>query len=504
MTGIACGLAVLAGGMWGWSAPVVLAASCIIARLARASFAGVLIVCTGLAVLATLRVGSPAAVVVPTWLDGNQTFLARVAGAPVDNGSRQSFVVIVETPGGNSTTTTETRVCVTAPPLPRVNRGDWLQVGGNVRSLEVVDDQTADWLRFRNCAGELTTETMSIERQGSGLQRIFDRLRRRMTDALQAAAPGDSGALLAGLATGDDSALTLARRNDFIVTGTSHVTAISGSNLSFLVAMVAAGTSILGSARSPWKLVVIVVVIWSYDALVGWPPSATRAASVATLALVARAIGRRPDFVTLAVIAAAVETLVRPTDLHSLAFQLSTVSSIAIVLGMGGRSPAHVSGWFRHGITSTALTQAATAALLVPTFGRLSIYAIPANLIIGPLCTAAFPLALLAGLVGLASSTAAAAFAFPPRLFADIVLFVVSTCADLPFTATSGDLPTWAPSWLWVLFGMGVVVAMSRECQGGLSWLVRRATGMNARQYAVAAGAAWGTCLGLLAFVLTR
>src|SRR3712207_7452256 len=46
-------------------------------------------------------------------------------------------------------------------------------------------------------------------------------------------------ALLAGLVTGDDAALSPARQESFLETGTTHLTAVSGSNLAILLVIAA-------------------------------------------------------------------------------------------------------------------------------------------------------------------------------------------------------------------------------------------------------------------------
>lgn len=503
MTGIVCGLSLLAGGFLGWSAPASLAALLLISLLARANHVWLLAACAAFAALGAVRVGPPRETQAPNWLDGQQSIIGEVTGAPIDDGSHQSFVS-TSRPADEVNAVESTRICVIAPPLPRVGRGDRLLLSGEIQTIDEASERLAGSMRYRGCSGQLRVDSIAVLATGNGVRRAFDRLRRRMTDALLAAAPGDSGALLSGLATGDDTALTFSRRNAFIVTGTSHVTAVSGSNLSLLVATIVTGTSFAGSVRSPWRLVLVAGVVWFYVVLVGLSPPATRAAVVATLAVLARAIGRRPDFITLAVVAAAVEVVVRPADLHSLAFQLSTVSAISLVLGLGGRSPSGISGWLTHGIAATAVTQAATAALLVLTFGRLSVYAIPANLIIGPLCSAAFPIALGAGLVGVVDPTFAAALAFPARLLADLVLAVVSGLASLPFADAGNTLPTWVPWWPWLAVGSGMVIAMSHECRGGIARQYRRARAWNPRETAVAVGAAGGTFAGLMIAAIVR
>ena len=63
------------------------------------------------------------------------------------------------------------------------------------------------------------------------------------------AAPGDAGVLLSGFVTGDDRALTAARRDAFLRTSTVHLTAVSGANLALLVAVIAGTGSAFGVGK---------------------------------------------------------------------------------------------------------------------------------------------------------------------------------------------------------------------------------------------------------------
>ncbi|HEX5500124.1 MAG TPA: ComEC/Rec2 family competence protein, partial [Thermomicrobiales bacterium] len=285
----------------------------------------------------------------------------------------------------------------------------------------------------RGCGGTLFAYAVAIDAPGAGWLRDLTLLRRRMTHALQQAAPGDAGVLLSGFVTGDDQALTDARQAAFLRTSTVHLTAISGANLALLVALIAGAGSALGIGRRlGWQLLVVAGV-WLYAVLVGLEPPAFRAAVVATAALLAVRVGRRPDFVTLVLLAGAAEVLIRPHDIWSLSFRLSLVSSLALSMVMGGAPDDARRDWGAMALLATATAQLATLPLLLPMSGSLSLVAIPANLAVGPLAEAAFPLAAAASVAGVVWEPLGEILALPARVLAEAILRIVDVGGAAPW-----------------------------------------------------------------------
>ena len=141
---------------------------------------------------------------------------------------------------------------------------------------------------------------------------------------------------MTGLLIGDDSALTYESQEAFLVTGTTHITAVSGANFAILVTLASmlAGTA---GVRRKWSwILVVAAAIWTYAILVGLPPSAVRAALMASLALLAARFGRIPDFLTLLMVSVMAQLFARPDDLHTLSFQLSVCATLALILVFSG------------------------------------------------------------------------------------------------------------------------------------------------------------------------
>ena len=100
------------------------------------------------------------------------------------------------------------------------------------------------------------------------------------------------------------------------------------------VAMVAGALTILFGrfvGRAPASLVSIVGV-WLYTLLVGAPPSALRAATMVTLALIVVGLGRQPDAVLGLVVAVALLLGWDPGLAFDVGFQLSVSATAGLIL----------------------------------------------------------------------------------------------------------------------------------------------------------------------------
>lgn len=316
-------------------------------------------------------------------------------------------------------------VCVYAGATPRPHAGDLVYLAGNLTLPHDLPDIGHAALDARDCVAQLRAETLVMVEAGTGIQSRLSRFRTDLSGFLMQVAPGDTGALLSGLVTGDDGGLSDEVRNAFLSTGTTHITAISGANFAVLTLLL--GVMATGAMRrSLWFVGVATSAIWLFALMVGLQPSALRAALLATAVLVGRWLGRTPDLLTLTLLLASMQILFRPHDFGTLAFQLSIAATIALIVvfdgaeRIGNRSrPAAL-------LLCVVAAQLATLPVLATRVGTMSGAGLLANLAIGPLASAAFPLALIGGLVGQLSRWIGEVALVPAVLMGDVMIDIVT------------------------------------------------------------------------------
>ncbi len=325
---------------------------------------------------------------------------AVVVTAPVVTGQRQQFAVEPPIGDGLAADKLPARVCVTADPVPVVHLGDAVQLQGTMELAADLSAGNRAAISTRGCVASLYATSLRVLGSSPSMRRALADLRTDLGAVLRRSAPGDAGVLLSGLVTGEDDGFSAERKDAFIRTGTTHLTAVSGSNLALVAGILATvGSATIGRHRVPWQLVTI-VGIWAYAFVSGTPPSSLRAAIVATAAVVAFRVGRRPDFVTLILLAAGAMVVVEPRQIESLGFRLSVAASLALVVVLTGLLAKDRTSRLGVILTATVAAQLATLPLLLPTFGTISLTSVPANIVAVPLVAIAMPLAALAAIAG--------------------------------------------------------------------------------------------------------
>lgn len=222
---------------------------------------------------------------------------------------------------------------------------------------------------------------------------------------------GDEAALFTGLVVGDDGRQSPAMVARFRAVGLSHLTAVSGQNVAYLLAAAAPLLRRLGP-RVRWSTS-IALVAW-FMALTRFEPSVLRAGVMAMIAATATFSGRSAPAARMLAIAVVVLTAVDPLLVWSVGFWLSVSATAGVTLAAPRiERVLPLPAWLAApmGVTLGAQAGVALPSLLV--FGRLPLTALVANPV-------AVPVAGLVMLVGLPSALLAAAL--PDTLGAILLL----------------------------------------------------------------------------------
>jgi ComEC/Rec2-related protein len=431
MAGVAIGLALLTGFGLGFAALVVWAGSAAVLRLRSQCSTALMVVVLIAAATGSLFARFEAARPMDAPPDGEFEGELRIVDGPFLTQTGQRFTAAGDALPGSL-------MCVYAGSAPQVNTGDLVLGIGRVTLLQDLSDIGRAAASTRGCSAQLRLETMAVLAGGHGIRAALSRIRVELSRFLMQSAPGDTGALMSGLVTGDDGALSSDASEAFLNSGTTHVTAISGANLALIVLLL--GMLTTGSMRRSLAFVLAATVaIWLYVLMVGMQPSALRAALLATAVLAGRWLGRMPDLLTLTVLLAALQVLIRPNDLETMGFQLSLAATIALIVVFDGRERAGNSSWMPSVVLSVFAAQLATLPILAMRIGEVSLISLLANLIIGPLAAIAFPLALVGAMIGQIAPTLGEAFLTPAIVVSRGMLNTVSWSQDyLPGTVQLG------------------------------------------------------------------
>jgi competence protein ComEC len=230
-----------------------------------------------------------------------------------------------------------------------------------------------------------------------------DRIRTRAVRALQSGVPPPQGALLRGMALGDDAALPDDVRDDFRRAGLSHLVAASGQNVMLLAALALAFAGAVGLGLRT-RLILVLALIAAYVPLAGGGASIQRAGIMGAAGVVAMLAGRPASRWYAVLLAAGTTLLINPRAIEEVGWQLSFAAVVAILL----LAPRLRDGLSRRGVPlglaeATALTAAATigtAPLVAAHFGQASLVSLPANMVAAPAVAPTMWLGMVAAAVG--------------------------------------------------------------------------------------------------------
>jgi competence protein ComEC len=263
--------------------------------------------------------------------------------------------------------------------------------------LEPLTDFDSRW-RWRHAVATLhMTELLAVGGARAPLDRIANAGRDAVLRGSQHIEPTDR-ALLAGFLLGDTRGVPEDVTDQFRLAGLTHLTAVSGGNVAFVLALCAPA---LRRLRLSGRLAAGMAVLVVFGTMTRWEPSVVRAIAMALIGLVAGYLGRPTSGVRALALAAIVLLAIDPFLLHSVGFLLSCGASLGITLLAAPitrrlRGPA----WAREVLGVTAAAQVGVAPILIPVFGSMPLVSLPANLVAVPLAAPLTIWSLATGLAG--------------------------------------------------------------------------------------------------------
>lgn len=157
-------------------------------------------------------------------------------------------------------------------------------------------------------------------------------LRNRLSQSLARAMPEPQASLAQGILLGIRGNIPHSLNQAFSRTGTTHVLAISGINISIVIGMfLAAGIWLFGKRYSIYIWLAL-ILIWLYALLTGMNPPVVRGAIMGSIFLIAELLGRPGSALTALTFAAAIMVAIEPQVLWDASFQLSFLAMAGLIL----------------------------------------------------------------------------------------------------------------------------------------------------------------------------
>jgi competence protein ComEC len=280
--------------------------------------------------------------------------------------------------------------------------------------------------------------------------------------------------LLTGILLGVESGIPEDLMVDFSATGTTHLIAISGFNITIIGGIFAGLAQWVFDRRRAMLAAIVAVVI--YTLLVGASAAVVRAALMGLLYLFGRYVGRS-SYAPVSLAAAVVAlTTWNPYVLWDVGFLLSFAATAGLMLyteplerAVGGALGRVMSAERARQMVDlvsetflvTVAAQIATAPILTAAFGRLSLVTLLSNLLVLPIQPYLMITGGVATLLGLIRQPLGQLVGWAAWVFLTYTIEMVRWTADLPFASVPVDVDGWM---VGVYYGL----------LGGVSWWITR------------------------------
>ncbi len=260
-----------------------------------------------------------------------------------------------------------------------IEAGDHVVLAGRLEPLGT--GAYADRARWRHAVGRLEgTRVLALTAPG-GLLAIANTIRTEILRGTRPLAP-TTRALVAGFLLGDTRGIPPPIIDAYRNSGLSHLLAVSGENVAFVMALAA---PLLRRLRLGPRTAAALAIVVVFAAMTRFEPSVLRASAMAAIALLATLGGRPASGVRVLVYAVVVLLLVDPFLLHSVGFALSCGASAGIALfsrPIGSRLPGP--RFLREPFAVSIAAQVGVLPVLLWVFGTFPLITPVTNLFAAP------------------------------------------------------------------------------------------------------------------------
>lgn len=264
---------------------------------------------------------------------------------------------------------------------------------------------------------------------------LIENTRHRIRQLFSEAVGGLEGNLITAMLLGDVWLLPEDIKSDFRITGLSHILAISGLHIGFIVIML---NYIFRVVPIPilWANIFKILILWFYCALTGATPSVLRAVLMATFYLGAKLVMRKADPLNTLASAALSILIISPLDLFSIGFQLSFSALLGILL-LGKKIEMafwFLPNWLKQTIVVTLAAQLGVSPILAFHFNMISLVSVLTNLVFVPFTGLMVMYGFIVMILGLIFPIVATVAAWPLNLSSWVFVEGASLAANLPMS----------------------------------------------------------------------
>ncbi len=361
------------------------------------------------------------------------------------------------------------RILVNTYLYPEYQYGDVLHITCQLQAPEpIVDEDTGRIFNYDQYLARYDIYSLCYRphielvaaNHGNIIMSWLLKIKTSFVEAVQNALPEPQASFLGGLILGAKKAIPDDLMQSFNLTGTTHIVALSGYNITIIAVLVLHMCKYLGVSRKGAFWVSLSAISF-FVLITGAQASIVRAGIMGMLVLLAAQLGRMSRITNTLVLAALVMLIINPKVLiFDAGFQLSFLATIGLVYvsPMLKRYFQWLPNIFeiQESLVATLSATIMTLPLIIFQFGRLSLVAPLVNVLILPAIPVAMGFGFITGLLSLAWLLLGQVFGWIVWTILSYIIFIVESFAKLDFAS----FELGAVSWPWLVAGYAMLALL--------------------------------------------
>ncbi len=364
------------------------------------------------------------------------------------------------------------KILITTNRYPEYKYGDKLKTKGQLKT----PSEDIDGFNYKNYLKKDGIHSVmdwpEVELVGSNfgnpIMKTLISLKNKFKETARSFISPPQEGILEALIFGEEGNISKEWKDKLNFTGTRHIVAVSGMNITIITFLISSCLLSLGFWRNQ-AFYITLFLLFLYILMIGFPASAARAGIMATLFLTAQHFGRLSSASRLLFFAAALMLFLNPFLLRlDVGFQLSFLAIMGIIY----LQPTF-SDWFskipnpgalplRATLATTISAQVFTLPILVYNFGYIPLISPLTNILIVPFLAPFTILIFIFGLSAILFWPLGSLLSFPAWLSLTYIVKIISYFSKFPFVSlTFRNL-----HWIWLIifyFLLGFIIWRLRE-----------------------------------------
>lgn len=270
-------------------------------------------------------------------------------------------------------------------------------------------------------------------------------VRTKIINVINRSLPKEQAGLLNGMLIGYREGLSKDVQGAFSDAGLSHIMAVSGMNVAFIVLPFVFLFNKLSIRQRAANLIIICILI-VFVLITGFSPSVLRAVVMAMIVLIAQMIRRETDIIVSLSFAAILLLIYNPYTLFDIGFQLSFIATLSLVIFYERIKQLLSVKWVPNAVLDIlAVTLAAQVGVIPVTafyFNKISIISFASNLLVVPLVQIVTILGFVMAILGQFSIFLSQLIGYINNTFLTFILYTTKISASVPLAVVRVVTPS--------------------------------------------------------------